>query len=119
MGIFGNLFKKKSLQGVHSGGGWHSMFIHEPYSGAWQKNDELTREDVTAHHAVFSCVSLSAPKVRKVKKTESQKMKEEIDRIEKRVNEINKNIEDYKAAEIKLDELDEKYSQTMKDLRLE
>ena len=46
-------------------------------------------------------------------------MKEEIDRIEKRVNEINKNIEDYKAAEIKLDELDEKYSQTMKDLRLE
>ena len=46
-------------------------------------------------------------------------MKEEIDRIEKRVNEINKNIEDYKTAEIKLDELDEKYSQTMKDLRLE
>ena len=70
---------------------------------------------------IFSAgqVSLSAPKVRKVKKTESQKMKEEIDRIEKRVNEINKNIEDYKTAEIKLDELDEKYSQTMKDLRLE
>lgn len=64
-------------------------------------------------------ISLSAPKVRKVKKTESQKMKEEVDRIEKRVNEINKNIEDYKAAEIKLDELEEKYSQTMKDIRLE
>ena len=70
---------------------------------------------------IFSAgqISLSAPKVRKVKKTESQNMKEEIDRIEKRVNEINKNIEDYKTAEIKLDELDEKYSQTMKDLRLE
>ena len=64
-------------------------------------------------------ISLSAPKARKVKKTESQKMKEEVDRIEKRVNEINKNIEDYKAAEIKLDELEEKYSQTMKDIRLE
>ena len=70
---------------------------------------------------IFSAgqISLSAPKTRKVKKSESQKMKSEIDRIEKRVNEINKNIEDYKAAEIKLDELDEKYSHTMKDLRLE
>ena len=66
MGIFGNLFKKKSLQGVHSGGGWHSMFIHEPYSGAWQKNDELTREDVTAHHAVFSCVSLISQDIGKM-----------------------------------------------------
>ena len=64
-------------------------------------------------------LSIAAPKIKRGKKTESQKMQEEIDRIEKRVNEINKNIEDYKAAEIKLDELDEKYSQTLKDLRLE
>ena len=64
-------------------------------------------------------LSIAAPKIKRGKKTESQKMQEEIDRIEKRVNEINKNIEDYKTAEIKLDELDEKYSQTMKDLRLE
>lgn len=70
---------------------------------------------------IFSAgqISLSAPKVRKVKKTESQKMKEEIDRIEKRVNEINKNIEDYKVNEVKLDELEEKYSGTVKDLRLD
>ena len=70
---------------------------------------------------IFSAgqVSLSAPKVRKVKKTESQKMKEEIDRIEKRVHEINKNIEDYKINEIKLDELEEKYSETRRDLRLD
>ena len=66
MGIFGNLFKKKSLQGVHSGGGWHSMFVHEPYSGAWQKNDELKREDVTAHHTVFTCVSLISQDVGKM-----------------------------------------------------
>ena len=62
---------------------------------------------------------LAAPKLKSGKKTESQKMQAEIDRIEKRVNEINKNIEDYKVSEIKLDELEEKYSQTMKDLRLE
>ena len=70
---------------------------------------------------IFSAgqISLSAPKVRKVKKTESQKMKEEIDRIEKRVNEINKNIEDYKVNEVKLDELEEKHSETVRDLRLD
>ena len=61
----------------------------------------------------------AAPKIKKGKKTESQKMKEEIDRIEKRVNEINKNIEDYKTNEVKLDELEEKYAETMKDLRLD
>ena len=61
----------------------------------------------------------AAPKIKKGKKTESRKMKEEIDRIEKRVNEINKNIEDYKINEIKLDELEEKYSETRRDLRLD
>lgn len=66
MGIFGNLFKKKSLQGVHSGGGWNSLLVHEPYTGAWQKNDELTREDVTAHHAVFACVSLISQDIGKM-----------------------------------------------------
>ena len=70
---------------------------------------------------IFSAgqISLSAPKARKVKKSESQKMKSEIDRIEKRVNEINKNIEDYKVNEVKLDELEEKHSETVRDLRLD
>ncbi|SPJ22203.1 Phage portal protein [Prolinoborus fasciculus] len=67
MGFFGNLFgKKKSLQGVHSNQGWTSLFVHEPYSGAWQKNDELTREDLAAHHAVFSCVSLISQDIGKM-----------------------------------------------------
>ena len=66
MGIFGNLFKKKSLQGVHSGGRWNSLTVDEPYSGAWQRNDELTREDVTAHHAVFACVSLISQDIGKM-----------------------------------------------------
>ena len=64
-------------------------------------------------------LSTAAPKIKRGKKTESQKMQEEIDRIEKRVNEINKNIEDYKVNEVKLDELEEKYSGTVKDLRLD
>src|SRR5690606_13196918 len=52
--------------GVQSGGGWRSLFVQEPYSGAWQKNDELTREDVTAHHAVFACVSLISQDIGKM-----------------------------------------------------
>uniref|UniRef100_UPI0038907CAA phage portal protein n=1 Tax=Acinetobacter sp. TaxID=472 RepID=UPI0038907CAA len=43
-----------------------SLFVQEPYSGAWQKNDELTREDVTAHHAVFACVSLISQDIGKM-----------------------------------------------------
>ncbi|WP_291370113.1 MULTISPECIES: phage portal protein [unclassified Acinetobacter] len=67
MGFFGNLFgKKKSLQGVHSNQGWTSLFVHEPYSGAWQKNDELTREDLAAHPAVFSCISLISQDIGKM-----------------------------------------------------
>ena len=66
MGIFDRLFGKKSLQSVHSNQGWTSLFVQEPYSGAWQKNDELTRSDITAFYAVFSCVSLIAKDVGKM-----------------------------------------------------
>jgi HK97 family phage portal protein len=66
MGIFDRLFRKKSLQSVHSNQGWTSLFVQEPYSGAWQKNDELTREDMTAHHAVFTCVSLISQDIGKM-----------------------------------------------------
>ena len=61
---------------------------------------------------------LAAPKLKSGKKTESQKMQAEIDRIEKRVNEINSNIEAYKENEKKLDELEVKYEETVTDLRL-
>lgn len=60
----------------------------------------------------------SAPK-KKTNQTDSKKMKAEIDRIEKRVNEISKNIEDYKKAEQMLDELEEKHLQTVTDLKLD
>lgn len=66
MGIFNWFRKEKSLQGVHSGGGWTSLFVQEPYSGAWQKNDELKREDLAAHHAVFACVSLISQDIGKM-----------------------------------------------------
>lgn len=50
----------KAMQPVnHSGGGrgWLPL-IAEPFMGAWQKNQEQSREEVTKFFAVFSCVSL-------------------------------------------------------------
>lgn len=40
--------------------------VQEPYMGAWQKNDELTREDLAAHPAVFSCISLISQDIGKM-----------------------------------------------------
>lgn len=66
MGFFDRLFRKKSLSSVNSGGAWNSLFVQEPFSGAWQKNQELTREDLAAHPAVFSCVSLISQDIGKM-----------------------------------------------------
>ncbi|STY93327.1 phage portal protein [Moraxella bovis] len=66
MGFF-DLFRKKSLTPVaNNGNGWLPI-IHEPYTGAWQKNDELKRTDLTNFHAIFACVSLIASDIGKLK----------------------------------------------------
>ena len=66
MGFFDRLFRKKSLTSVNSGGSWTSLFVQESYSGAWQQNAELKREDVTAFYAVFACVSLISKDIGKM-----------------------------------------------------
>ncbi|MDQ9019910.1 phage portal protein [Acinetobacter sichuanensis] len=58
MGFFDRLLRKKSLSSVNSGGGWTSLFVHEPFTGAWQHNQELKREDMASFYAVFACISL-------------------------------------------------------------
>lgn len=66
MGIFDKLFRKKSLQSVQTNQSWTSLFVQEPYSGAWQAGKELKPEEVTAFYAVFACVSLIAKDVGKM-----------------------------------------------------
>lgn len=66
MGFF-DLFKKKSLTPAPTGGNGWLPIIHEPYTGAWQKNDELKRTDLTHFHAVFACVSLISTDIGKLK----------------------------------------------------
>jgi HK97 family phage portal protein len=40
--------------------------IHEPYAGAWQKNEYVSAETALAYFAVFSCVTLIAADVSKL-----------------------------------------------------
>lgn len=66
MGFFDRIFRKKSMQPVSGGvGGWRT-FIHEPFAGAWQSNQELRRQDVLSFHAVFACITLIAGDVGKL-----------------------------------------------------
>lgn len=64
MGLFGGLFRKKSLSPVPSTGGWRS--IYESFTGAWQRNVVLNREDILSFHAVFSCISLISKDIGKM-----------------------------------------------------
>lgn len=67
-----NLFKRNQTKSYvapveQSGrGGWFSMFVNEPFSGAWQKNIRWKRKDVVSHFAIFSCISLIASDISKL-----------------------------------------------------
>jgi HK97 family phage portal protein len=51
------------LQGPSSRGWW--PIVREPFTGAWQRNMEQSRETVLTYHAVYSCVTLIASDVSK------------------------------------------------------
>lgn len=63
-------FKKKALvpagSSLDRGGGWFPI-VSEPFSGAWQRNIEWTRETVLAYHAIFSCITLIASDISKLR----------------------------------------------------
>lgn len=61
--VLSALLRRKEYQ--HVGGGW-TPIVHEPFSGAWQRNIRLTREDMLAFHAVFACTTLIASDISKL-----------------------------------------------------
>lgn len=70
MGMFDWFKGTKSAstaQPVNGGDVWHT--IHDPYTGAWQRNEEIevSRHDQMRHHAVFACVSLISRDIGKLK----------------------------------------------------
>jgi HK97 family phage portal protein len=47
-------------------GGWTPIVVHEPDTGAWQANQELTPDTALASCAVYACVSLIASDIGKL-----------------------------------------------------
>lgn len=61
------LTARKFLQPVptRGGGGWLNL-IREPFTGAWQRNMEQSRETVLTQATVFACITLIAGDVAKL-----------------------------------------------------
>ncbi|TCM17215.1 HK97 family phage portal protein [Novosphingobium sp. PhB165] len=55
----------RALSSPSSGGGWTRIL--EPFVGAWQKNVEVNPAAVLAFHAVFSCMTLIASDIAKLR----------------------------------------------------
>jgi HK97 family phage portal protein len=52
---------RKYASPTHDNRGIWWPFVHEPYTGAWQRNDEQwTTDTVLAYHAVYACITLIA-----------------------------------------------------------
>jgi HK97 family phage portal protein len=50
--------KGLQLQPLSGRGGWWSVLAHEPYTGAWQRNNELRADTALSFSAVFACTTL-------------------------------------------------------------
>lgn len=58
---------REKFQNIDAGrGGWWRL-ITEPFTGAWQRNCETSRESILAYFAVYSCISLIAGDVAKMR----------------------------------------------------
>jgi HK97 family phage portal protein len=66
VGRFELSLKAAPLTPITGRGGWRP-WVHEPYTGAWQKNDEIRGETALSYFAVFACVTLIAADVAKLR----------------------------------------------------
>jgi len=59
---------QKGLNAIPDGrSGWSTFLIREPFSGAWQRNEELSADATLAFHAVFACHTLICSDVAKLR----------------------------------------------------
>jgi HK97 family phage portal protein len=65
--IVSRVAKAVGLAPIYSGGGGWWPRIREPYTGAWQRNDEWTADTVLAYHAVYACVTLISSDIGKLR----------------------------------------------------
>lgn len=50
--------KQIALQPLSGRGGWWPISIREPYTGAWQRNDDIRMDTALSFSAVFACTTL-------------------------------------------------------------
>lgn len=64
-----DFFRKKSASNARAVDGGQWTLIHEPSTGAWQRNEEIvvSRNEQMRHHAIFACISLISRDVGKLK----------------------------------------------------
>jgi HK97 family phage portal protein len=58
---------RSASSGGAGGGGWFPLTIREPFTGAWQLNEDLRPETSLSYFAVFACVTLIASDVAKLR----------------------------------------------------
>lgn len=67
MRIFGlEIARTKAASAVSDSRGWFGL-VRESFTGAWQRNVEVKPESVLAFHAVFSCMTLIASDIAKMR----------------------------------------------------
>lgn len=57
--------EEKAMSSAAQRGGWRTIF--EPYTGAWQRNDELKATDIRSFFAIYSCITLIAGDISKLR----------------------------------------------------
>lgn len=70
MNIFGleiGWARQKELSPPDSRGSWWWPIVREPFSGAWQRNEELSADQSMAFHAVFACHTLICSDIAKLR----------------------------------------------------
>jgi HK97 family phage portal protein len=63
---FGLELRRRNATPVNGRGTWWPL-VREPYSGAWAKHDAWTHQTVVAHHAVYTCATLIASDIGKLR----------------------------------------------------
>lgn len=66
MRIFGFEITKAQPAPIDQRGGWMPL-IREPFAGAWQRNVEVSQTAVLAYDALFSCLTLIAGDIAKLR----------------------------------------------------
>jgi HK97 family phage portal protein len=62
------IVRKQTLSPVSGkGGGWIPWIVREPYTGAWQRNDEICVDNVLHNPTIFACTTLISSDIGKLR----------------------------------------------------